>query len=98
MLFSQPIQTVSLSLSAGAVSRWTCSGEGAMQPLRQAETQRPQSVQGSQSLTRFGRVKIASPKGQMSLQAVQGVRCGCRFQHCLRLISGWVVFISASMA
>ena len=75
-LFSHPIHRVSLSVSAGEVSRWTCSGEGEMQPLRQAETQRPQSVQGSQSLTRFGRVKICSPKGQMSLQAVQGVRCG----------------------
>ena len=75
-LFSQPIQRVSLSVSAGAVSRCTCSGEGTMHPLRQAETQRPQSVQGSQSLTRLGRVKICSPKGQMSLQAVQGVRWG----------------------
>ena len=36
-------------------------GEGAMQPLRQAETHSPQSVQGSQSLTRFGREKISSP-------------------------------------
>jgi len=61
VLFSHPIQMVSLSLSAGVVSRCTCSGEGAMQPLRQAETQSPQSVQGSQSLTRFGRVKIWSP-------------------------------------
>ena len=59
--FSQPIQMVSLSVSAAAVSRCTCSGEGAMQPLRQAETHSPQSVQGSQSLTRFGRVKISSP-------------------------------------
>jgi len=59
--FSQPIQMVSLSVSAAAVSRCTCSGEGAMQPLRQAETHSPQSVQGSQSLTRFGRVNISSP-------------------------------------
>ena len=58
---SQPIQMVSLSLSAAEVSRCTCSGEGEMQPLRQAETHRPQSVQGSQSFTRFGRVKICSP-------------------------------------
>ena len=35
--------------------------DGAMQPDRQAETHRPQSVQGSQSLTRLGRVKISSP-------------------------------------
>ena len=59
--FSQPIQMVSPSLSAGEMSRCTCSGEGAMQPDRQAETHRPQSVQGSQSLTRLGRVKISSP-------------------------------------
>ena len=59
--FSQPIQMVSLSVSAAEVSRCTCSGEGMMQPLRQAETHRPHSVQGSQSLTRFGRVKICSP-------------------------------------
>ena len=58
LLFSQPIQRVSLSVSAGEMSRCTCSGEGAMQPLRQAETHRPQSVQGSQSFTRLGRVKI----------------------------------------
>ena len=56
--FSQPIQMVSLSLSAAEVSRCTCSGEGAMQPLRQAETHRPHSVHGSQSFTRLGRVKI----------------------------------------
>ena len=59
--FSQPIQMVSLSVSAAEVSRCTCSDEGMMQPLRQAETHRPHSVQGSQSLTRFGRVKICSP-------------------------------------
>ena len=36
-------------------------GRRTMQPERQADTQRPQSVQGSQSLTRLGRVKMASP-------------------------------------
>ena len=76
VLFSQPSQRVSLSVSASEVSRCTCSGEGTMQPERQAEflgpqlfesrvtlayEQRPQSVQGSQSLTRLGRVKMASP-------------------------------------
>ena len=61
VLFSQPSQRVSLSVSASEVSRCTCSGEGTIQPERQADTQRPQSVQGSQSLTRLGRVKMASP-------------------------------------
>ena len=56
--FSQPIQMVSLSVSAAEVSRSTCSGEGEMQRLRHTETHRPQSVQGSHSLTRLGRVKI----------------------------------------
>ena len=57
----QPIQTVSLSLSAGAMSCWTCSAEGWMHRLRQTETHSPQSVQAVQSRMRLGRMKILSP-------------------------------------
>ena len=69
-----------------------------MHRVRQTDTHSPQSVQGSQSLTRLGRVKISSPYGQMSLQSVHCTRWGRRFQHCLRSISGWVLFIRAFIA
>ena len=61
LLCSQPIQMVSLSEAVGARSCWTCSVEGAMHRVRQADTHRPQSMQGSQSLARLGRLKISSP-------------------------------------
>ena len=48
-----------------------------------------------------GRYSYYNFGGKMCIRdrhSVQGLRWGCRFQHWRRLISGWVVFISISIA
>ena len=52
--FSQPIQMVSLSVSAAEVSRLHLLRRRMMQPLRQAEDTQAALGTGSQSFTRFG--------------------------------------------